>query len=290
MAPDMFSLCTAGSGVVSCVPEAPPRHDPAHCYHSMNASGMSTRYASSQESRAPGRAPAAGAAASASVSAVPDAPILRRPPASRRLRATRALLVLGVALGAALACGQRPAPPVGSPTTVVPSPLSVENVEAQAAARVADAVCDRRVVLLGELPEHGEARGFGVKARVVQHLVERCGFRAVLFEAGSYDFFGLERAIANTSPAGAGAVTGAERVDSLELALARAIGGLWWTQELAVWRRWLVNEAAASRVLLGGLDDQPGATAAYARATLPALVGAAAPPARAAECEQAVAR
>jgi erythromycin esterase-like protein len=120
-------------------------------------------------------------------------------------------------------------------------------------------------VLLGELPDHGHARGFGVKARIVERLVANCGFRAVLFEAGSYDFFGLERAIAATPQAPA---------DSLEVALGRAIGGFWWTRELAGWRRWLVHEAVTGRVAIGGLDDQPSATAAFARATMPGLVGA----------------
>ena len=178
------------------------------------------------------------------------------------------LLLGGLSLISAAAGAQRVAP-------------ATDALEEQAAARVAAAVCSKRVVLLGELPEHGEARGFGVKARVVERLVASCGFRAVLFEAGSYDFFGVERAIATPARASA---------DSLEVALARAIGGLWWTRELAEWRRWLVQEAVAGRVAIGGLDDQPSATAAYARATLPGLVGAAAPPARATECQEAVAR
>ncbi|HEU4558023.1 MAG TPA: erythromycin esterase family protein [Longimicrobium sp.] len=167
---------------------------------------------------------------------------------------------------------------------------ATDSLEEQAAARVAAAVCGKRVVLLGELPEHGHARGFGVKARIVERLVARCGFRAVLFEAGSFDFFGLERAIAATQRAPGGAAAGAGRTDSLELALARAIGGFWSTRELAGWRRWLLREAVAGRVAIGGLDDQPSATAAHARATLPGRVAAAAPPARAAECRDAVER
>jgi erythromycin esterase-like protein len=182
------------------------------------------------------------------------------------------VLLLGALSLASAAAGAQPA---------------ADAVEEQAAARVAAAVCNKRVVLLGELPDHGHARGFGVKARVVERLVARCGFRAVLFEAASYDFFGLERAIA----AGARTPASADRSDSLELALARAVGGLWWTRELAGWRRWLAQEAVAGRVAVGGLDDQPtGATSAYARATLPGLVGAAVPPARAAGCQSAVAR
>ena len=196
------------------------------------------------------------------------------------------LLLGSLSLISTAAEAQRVAPATSSVTASPGTPPATDALEEQAAARVAAAVCSKRVVLLGELPEHGEARGFGVKARIVERLVASCGFRAVLFEAGSYDFFGLERVIATPSPASAGT----DRADSLELGLARAIGGLWWTRELAGWRRWLVHEAVAGRVAIGGLDDQPSATAAYARATLPGLVGAAAPPARAAECQEAVAR
>lgn len=175
--------------------------------------------------------------------------------------------------------GERIAPTDGRPADAPAVGASIRGLEEQAATRVADAVCDKRLVLLGELPEHGEARGFGIKARIVEQLVTRCGFDAVLFEAGSYDFFGLERAIAGRAPA-----------DSLELALARAIGAFWWTRELAGFRSWLLQEAQAGRVALGGIDDQPSATAAYARATLPVLVGGATPPERATECREAVAR
>ena len=208
------------------------------------------------------------------ISAASVAAVVRCSRGSRQRLAVGGLLLVSAAAGA-----QRVAPATGSPTGGAGAYPATDALEDQAAARVAAAVCDKRVVLLGELPEHGEARGFGIKSRVVQRLVTRCGFRAVLFEAGSYDFFGLEGAIANRSSA-----------DSLELALARAIGGLWWTRELAGWRRWLVHEAVAGRVAIGGLDDQPSATAAYARGTLPGLVGAAVPPARAAECQEAVAR
>ncbi|HSQ30790.1 MAG TPA: erythromycin esterase family protein [Gemmatimonadaceae bacterium] len=199
-------------------------------------------------------------------------------------------LLLGSLLPVVVAAGaHRVAPDTASPGV----PPATDSIEQQAAARVADAVCSKRVVLLGELPEHGEARGMGVKARIVERLVARCGFRAVLFEAGSYDFFGLERAIAATpqAPSGRAAVAASGApTDSLELALARAIGGLWWTRELAGWRQWLVREAVAGRVVIGGIDDQPSATSAYARATLPGLVGAAVTAARAGECEETVAR
>ena len=163
-------------------------------------------------------------------------------------------LLGGLSFSSATAEAQRVAPG----TVSANAHSATDTLEELAAARVAAAVCSKRVVLLGELPSHGEARGFGVKARVVERLVADCGFRAVLFEAGSYDFIGLEATIAGASRAAAGTA----RPDSLEIALARAIGGLWWTRELAGWRRWLALEAAAGRVTVGGLDDQTGATAA----------------------------
>ncbi len=202
------------------------------------------------------------------------------------------LLLGSLLVGLPAAGAQRVAPATGSATGSPGVSPATDSIEQRAATRVADAVCGKRVVLVGELPEHGEARGMGVKARIVERLVARCGFRAVLFEAGSYDFFGLERMIAATPQARSGraAAAGGAWADSLELALARAIGGLWWTRELAELRRTLVHEAVAGRVSIGGIDDQPSATAMYARVTLPGLVGAAVSPARAGECEQAVAR
>lgn len=132
----------------------------------------------------------------------------------------------GGLLFASAAAGAQPV----SPATASPGvQTATDALEEQAATRVAAAVCSQRVVLLGELPEHGEARGFGVKARIVERLVGRCGFRARLFEAGSYDFFGFERAIASTPQASSG-LGAAARTDSLELSLARAIGGFWWTR------------------------------------------------------------
>ena len=210
----------------------------------------------------------------------------------RRRLALSALLLGGLCLTSAAAGAQQPPPAAGGSGNSLEARTATEELEEQAAERVATAVCSKRIVLLGELPEHGEARGFGVKAKVIERLVTRCGFRAVLFESGSYDFFGLERAItsARQSPGGLAGAANTSLTDSLELALTRAIGGLWWTRELAAWRRWLLHEARAGRVIIGGLDDQPSATAAYARVTLPGLVSAALPPTRAAECREAITR
>ncbi|HEX8453336.1 MAG TPA: erythromycin esterase family protein [Longimicrobium sp.] len=139
-------------------------------------------------------------------------------------------------------------------------------------ARVVEAVCNKQIVVLGELPSHGEARGFQAKARIAQRLIERCGFDAVLFEAPIYDFIGFQQAAAQRQ--------------ATPLQLDRGIGRFWWTRELAEWRGWLYRRAASGTLVLGGLDDQVSATSEYARATLPGLVGASS----GAECEQAVAR
>jgi erythromycin esterase-like protein len=144
------------------------------------------------------------------------------------------------------------------------------------AARVADAVCDRQIVMLGELPSHGEARAFEAKAQIVQRLIDRCGFDAVLFEAPIYEFIGFQE--------------GEEQYRAAAPQLDRAIGRFWWTRELTGWREWLFRRATESGLVLGGLDDQVSVTSDYARATLPGLVAAAFPPPGAAECEQAVAR
>jgi erythromycin esterase-like protein len=150
------------------------------------------------------------------------------------------------------------------------------HAQRSAEARAAAAVCDKQVVVLGELPSHGEARGFQAKAEIVTRLVRQCGFDAVLFEAPVYDFIGFQEAVAERRARPA--------------QLDRAIGGFWVTRELADWRRWLFHEAAAGRLVLGGLDDQVSATSDYARATLPGLVAASLPAESASACEQAVTR
>ncbi len=183
------------------------------------------------------------------------------------------------------------------PTTSAPSPVTfrlialvatlVSSVVPTAAAgrqddsgaiaeRVADAVCEARVVLLGERPSHGEARAFQAKAEIVRRLVERCGFGALLFEAPMYDFVGLQEAIER----------GAAEAGQLD----RAIGRFWWTRELGAWRGWLLREASANRLVLGGLDDQVSVTSEFARAALPGLVAAWSAPRDRSACEEAVAR
>jgi erythromycin esterase-like protein len=131
-------------------------------------------------------------------------------------------------------------------------------------------------VLLGELPTHGEAHTFDAKSKIVDRLISQCGFAAVLFEAGIYDFIGLERAaIARTATP--------EQLDN-------AIGRFWWTRELAPWRRSLFEAATRQRLVVGGLDDQVSITSQYAKAALPRLIAAASSEGTATECRQVVSR
>jgi erythromycin esterase-like protein len=160
---------------------------------------------------------------------------------------------------------------------VIPSPAWAQQADSGAVAvRVADAVCGKQVVILGELPSHGEARAFQAKAEIVQRLVDQCGFDALLFEAPMYDFVGFQE--------------GVEQRTAVASQLDRAIGRFWWTRELTNWRRWLFRRATGGGLVLGGLDDQISVTSDYARATLPSLVAASSPPPDASECEEAVAR
>jgi erythromycin esterase-like protein len=142
--------------------------------------------------------------------------------------------------------------------------------------RVVNAVCQKQIVLLGELPTHGEAHTFDLKSKVADRLMAQCGFTAILFEAPIYDFIGFERAAATRSAT-------AEQLDN-------AIGRFWWTRELTPWRRALFEAATRQRVVVGGLDDQVSITSHYARAALPRLIAAASSESTATECRQSVSR
>jgi len=165
---------------------------------------------------------------------------------------------------------------------VIPSPARAQGADSvgtdsgSVAARVVDAVCGKEVVILGELPSHGEARAFQAKAEIVHRLVDQCGFDALLFEASMYDFVGFRESLAQQT--------------AVASQLDRAIGRFWWTRELTDWRRWLFHQATEDGLFLGGLDDQVSVTSDYARATLPDLVAASSPPQNASDCEEAVDR
>lgn len=136
--------------------------------------------------------------------------------------------------------------------------------------------CDKRIVLLGELPTHGEARGFQAKAAIVQQLQEQCNFTALFFEAPMYDFLGLQKAVAKSQ-------ANPQQLDM-------AMGGFWTTLELREWRQWLFKQATEHGFLLAGLDDQISATSTYARSTLPLMVASAFPNQDESDCQHAIDR
>jgi erythromycin esterase-like protein len=142
--------------------------------------------------------------------------------------------------------------------------------------RAIQAACTKRVVALGELPSHGEARAFELKAAIAQGLVARCGFNAVLFEAPQYEFEFIQR------PDPAALVA--------ERALDDAITPFWMVDALDGWRAWLSKQAAEKSLHVGGLDDQPGATSILTRSTLPDLIADALPVSDRAWCRATAAR
>jgi erythromycin esterase-like protein len=160
---------------------------------------------------------------------------------------------------------------------VISSEARAQHSEADPAVRkAADFACRYQVVVLGELPSHGEARGFEAKAQIVRRLVNKCGFDALLFEAPIYDFIGFQTAAAK----------GSASSDQLD----RAIGRFWLTRELADWRGWLLKRSGAGKLMLGGLDDQVSVTSQFARDTLPGLIASSVAASRSVECEEAVSR
>lgn len=139
-----------------------------------------------------------------------------------------------------------------------------------------DGLCDAEIVLLGELPSHGESRAFVMKAELIDQLIEHCGFDALLFEAPFYEFALLhERLLAGDAHP--------EQLDD-------AIGGFWNGPALADWRSRWFELAATGRLQLGGLDDQISASSVLTRQELPDRVVAWLPPDRKQPCRQALDR
>ncbi|MBL8297831.1 MAG: erythromycin esterase family protein [Rhodanobacteraceae bacterium] len=124
-------------------------------------------------------------------------------------------------------------------------------------AAVAD-LCDRKVILLGEDATHSGGQTLEVKARLVQRLVDECGFKAVLFESQIYDFLDLHRSFRQGT--------------AQQAQVAAAIGGLWSDSAQAeALVAFLFDRARNGRVHLQGLDPQVGGrTQTYTREKLAA--------------------
>jgi erythromycin esterase-like protein len=163
------------------------------------------------------------------------------------MKKLRAVLLLSrlLALAALTVAG-------GSPAGAVTASASASgNEHGQALAAAAKDLCPRQLVLLGENGFHGDGETIAFKARLIETLVRRCGFKAVFFEGSAYDFAAFERSVRHGEP------TSADMV-------ASSIGAKWSVdREMAQLIPFLYEKARAKRITLGGLDEQIGALNAY---------------------------
>ncbi|MBX9731169.1 MAG: erythromycin esterase family protein, partial [Sphingomonas sp.] len=131
-----------------------------------------------------------------------------------------------------------PAPPAKAPFSI--------SAKDQLALEIGERdLCGKRVALLGEGPTHGDGHTEAFKVELVKRLVSRCGYRAIAFESGVYDFIALNRALRakNATPA----------------MVADAVGALWkFDREFQPLIDFLFPLVAAGQIKLAGLDFQIG--------------------------------
>jgi erythromycin esterase-like protein len=114
-----------------------------------------------------------------------------------------------------------------------------------ALAEATSALCGKQLVLIGEA-DHGDGATVEFKAALARQLIAKCGFNAIYFEAGIYDFLNIERRVRDHQP-----VTGPM--------LSAAIGGLWsHDAEIAPLIGYLAPRVNSGAVYIGGMDDQIG--------------------------------
>jgi erythromycin esterase-like protein len=115
-------------------------------------------------------------------------------------------------------------------------------------------LCQKQVVFLGEDNNHGAARTVDVKTQLLNSLVDRCGFSAVFFESGLYDFVDLEQRVKLRT------VTPAQ--------IADAIGSVWSaTAEGDVLVASLHQRVRSKGLRLLGLDLQTGSASSFYQQT-----------------------
>ncbi len=170
---------------------------------------------------------------------------------SPAIQSSRALFLVLVSVLTG-GCAVPREPPVNQGT--LPGGLDAES-SAQLDSLVRD-VCGKSVVMLGEEPHHGGGHTLEIKSELVQRLIERCGFNAIYFESGVYEFTDLHRRLAAGTSA-------PEQV-------ADAIGGLWGVSSaIDPLVGYLYAQASAGRIRLAGLDAQLGsATSGYEKGAL----------------------
>ena len=140
------------------------------------------------------------------------------------------------------------------------------------------AICGKQLVLIGEA-DHGDGATVEFKAALVQRLISSCGFNALYFEAGTYDFLKLEELVRARQPVG-------------EAMISSAIGALWnRDEEMAPLVRFLLPRVNSGELRIGGIDDQIGSIGAfYSLDQLPTDLAAVLPQARQGDCREQLLR
>ena len=116
-------------------------------------------------------------------------------------------------------------------------------------------LCGKRIALLGESPSHGYGRTLQFKAELARRLIDECHYGAFFIESGIYDFLNIQKKLKS----------GQEVTEPM---IAAAIGGLWASGEVEPLIPFLLENARAGKVVLGGLDDQLG-RGTYAQRAMP---------------------
>ena len=144
--------------------------------------------------------------------------------------------------------------------------------------RVVHTLCSKQVVLLGEDVNHAGATTIAVKARLIQRLVRECGFRGVIFESQFYDMVDFEHSAATGS--------------ATQIQLANAIGAVWSRYAtVAQLGSWMVPQANAGRLLVGGMDPQTGGiTGLYSQKKLSLVLTSVLSGSRQIECNRLIGR
>lgn len=118
------------------------------------------------------------------------------------------------------------------------------------AAAVADH-CGEELVLIGESGDHGRGATLALKSAIVRSLIDQCGFDAVLFESGFYDFGKIFLELDG------GAAIPRDHI-------ASSIGGIWNRYgEVTELMPFLTERVNAGALVVGGVDFNLGSAGAF---------------------------
>ncbi len=117
-------------------------------------------------------------------------------------------------------------------------------------------ICDKKLVLLGEDANHGSGETIRLKAELVKHLIEKCGFSGVFFESPVYEFIHYAESV--------------KQNNASNTQVTQSIGGLWSRANMMhSFSLFLHNKAKSGKIKLAGIDAQFGANQPYSQKQLP---------------------